>query len=118
MEVSEAVECDLESLHESLKSEEEYVPSSEEQSQLAWLALATNLPGKSAVRLAVLILQLAEKHGRKRHLLITPCRLADSSISRVAGYEGLVALEVAGLVEVNRCRGRNPLVSILETRRS
>ncbi len=94
--------------------DQNYFPTLGERQLLAWLVAATDLPGKATIRMALLVLQSAATCGRKQHLAITPQRLATTEMSRVAAYEGLRWLESAGLVSVKRCRGRSPLVTILD----
>lgn len=92
----------------------DYFPSPGERSLFSWLKLAAELPGKATFRMAILLLQSAIDCCRKQHLMITPKRVTSARMSRVAAYEGLRALEGAGLVTVKRCRGRSPLVTIVE----
>lgn len=94
--------------------ERDYHPTPGERRLLTWLSQVTQLPGKATFRMAVLVLQSATTHGRKRHLRVTPKGVASAGMSRVAAYEGLRALELAGLVTVKRCRGRSPLVTIVD----
>jgi hypothetical protein len=77
-----------------------------------WLARAAVHPGKA------LAVGLAVWHCaglRKRHdgLALCPKMLARFGITRQAGYRGLLALERANLVGVDRCRGRCPRVSLV-----
>ncbi len=92
----------------------DYCSTLAERQLLAWLTAAADLPGKSTIRTALLALELATMCGRKQHLGITPQSVATAGLSRVAAYEGLRLLESAGLVRVTRCRGRSPLVTILD----
>lgn len=99
---------------ESLWCDRDYSPTPGERRLLAWLNQVADLPGKATVRMALLILHSATICHRKQHLMITPKNVTTTGMSRVAAYEGLRALEEAGLVTVNRCRGRSPLVTIVE----
>lgn len=92
----------------------DYYPTPSERRLLGWLNRVADLPGKATVRMALLVLQSATDCGRRQHLMITPKKVTAARMSRVAAYEGLRALEEAGLVTVNRCRGRSPLVTIVE----
>jgi hypothetical protein len=82
---------------------------------LDWLAFANALPGKAtAVALAIWFAAGCQK---KRHdLKICQSLLERLGISRSAGYRGLSALETAGLLRVDRHRGRCPRVTILNRR--
>lgn len=92
----------------------DYSPTPGECRLLAWLAHVAELPGKATVRMALLVQHSATKYGRKQHLMVTPKKITEAGMSRVAAYEGLRALESAGLVTVKRCRGRSPLVTIVD----
>ena len=78
-----------------------------------WLHRAAVLPGRALhVALAVWYLAGIEKRG---HVKITWRVLDRFGVSPDAGRRGLLALERAGLVSVDRHRGRCPVVTILET---
>lgn len=96
----------------------DYSPSPGERSLLAWLKQAAELPGKATFRMAILVLQAAIDCRRKQHLMINPQKTWSARMSRVAAYEGLRALEEARLVTVKRCRGRSPLVTVVEVNNS
>ena len=51
---------------------------------------------------------------RSRTVALSGKLLEELGVSRFAGYRALTALEEAGLVSVQRHRGRNPVVTILE----
>jgi hypothetical protein len=78
---------------------------------LAWLIAAARLPGKP-LAVAVALWFLA---GCRKEFVIPLTRsiLAEFNVSRNAGYRGLHRLEQAGLVQVDRRRGRCPRVTIL-----
>ena len=92
----------------------DYFPTPGERRLLAWLSHVAGLPGKATVRMALLLLRSAIACRRKQHPMIIPKSVAKAGMSRVAAYEGLRALETAGLVTVKRCRGRSPLVTIVD----
>ena len=96
------------------RCDRDYTPAPAECRLLAWLSQAAELPGKATVRMALLVMRAATTCGRKQHLMIMPNSVAKAGMSRVAAYEGLRSLETAGLVTVKRCRGRSPLVTIVD----
>lgn len=93
----------------------DYSPTPAERRLLDWLTQVAELPGKAAVRVALLLLQLATVLKRKQFIMMRSKSVMNTGMSRVAAYEGLRELETAGLVSVKRCRGRSPLVTIVET---
>ncbi|MES2793561.1 MAG: hypothetical protein V4719_28365 [Planctomycetota bacterium] len=92
----------------------DYSPNAGERRMLAWLSQVAGLPGKATFRMALLALRLAVACGRKLHLMIEPKNVAKAGMSRVAAFDGVRALESAGLVTVKRCRGCSPVVTIVE----
>lgn len=75
-----------------------------------WVAAAAQLPGKS-LHVALALASLVSLRG-------TPCvRLGAGTLRRYgvadAVYDALSRLSEAGLVTVDRCRGRHPLVTVL-----
>jgi hypothetical protein len=78
----------------------------------AWLTLAARLPGR-ALHVALALWYLA---GLKKTREVKPTgnTWERFGVSPDAAYRGLRALEAAGLVWVDRRRGRCPLVKILE----
>ena len=94
--------------------DQDYSPTPGERRLLIWLEQAVALPGKATIRMALLVLQLATICHRKRHLMVRPKEISTNGMSRVAAYEGLRTLELAGMVTVKRCRGLSPLVTIVE----
>ena len=104
----------LAAFRESVEIAGDYSPSLEENRLLEWLSRVSELPGKSTVRIAILLLRKAMTLGRKWHIMIAPKDRDDIAISRVAAYEALVSMEAAGLVSVRHCRGRSALVSIID----
>ena len=80
-----------------------------------WLEVAGRLPGKALHVAIVLWLLAGIKHGRP--VKWEPATAATLGVRRHAAYRGLAALERAGLVEVDRHRGRCPVVTILPARR-
>ena len=78
---------------------------------LAWLGPATRLPGKAlAVGLAIWYLRGLKK---LETVMLTGPILNQFGVDRHAKYRALVALEKAGLVRVERQKGKNPTVEIL-----
>jgi hypothetical protein len=83
---------------------------------LNWLAAAASLPGKS-LAVAVALWYQAGLTKSREGLAVTPRLLRRFGINRYAGYRGLGLLELAGLVSVDRHRGRCPRVAILRATR-
>ena len=79
---------------------------------LGWLAQAACLPGK-ALHVGVFLWFLA---GLKNTcvVLLANGRLSGFGVNRSAKYRALNSLEAAGLVSVQRRRGRSPRVTLLE----
>lgn len=79
---------------------------------LRWLIKAAQLPGKS-MTIAIAIWFLC---GVKRSLTIklSGKLLREFNISRSTSYRGLKRLENAGLIVVERHRGRNAIVTIIK----
>lgn len=77
----------------------------------AWLVLAAKQPGK-ALHVAV-VLWLWAGIRRSSSGPLSSFRLRALGVSRFAGYRALRSLELAGLVTVERHRGRNPIVTLL-----
>ena len=76
---------------------------------VAWIGKAAELPGRAlAVGLAVWFIVGARRHSNA----VCPSLLARFGVSQRTAYRGLAALERAGLVEVDRHRGRCPRVTI------
>ena len=79
-----------------------------------WLARAFPLPGR-ALHIGVALWFWA---GIKRSARVTLSvgQMAELGMSRWSVYRALAALESAGLVAVDRHRGRHPVVTILDGR--
>ena len=78
---------------------------------VSWLTRAAALPGGTlATSLAIWFRSGCERS--QRGLSICPQLLERFGVKRVAGYRALNALEKAGLVSVERHRGRCPLVTV------
>jgi hypothetical protein len=77
-----------------------------------WLVIAARQPGK-ALHVAIELWHIA---GLKRSgtLSLSMRRLSVFNMSRFSGYRGLTALEAAGLISVERHRGRKPIVTLLD----
>jgi hypothetical protein len=78
---------------------------------LPWLALAGRQPGK-ALHVAVALWFLAGVT-KSSTVALSNEVLATFGVNRRAGHRGLTALERAGLVAVERHRGRQPRVTVL-----
>lgn len=78
-----------------------------------WLGAAARLPGKAPLAVG---LEVWFEAGRRRstEITLTTAVLMRFGIDRKAKYRGLVALEDAGLVRVQRVPRRNPIVTIIE----
>lgn len=80
---------------------------------LAWLTIASQLPGKTlAVAMAIWF-----ESGRRRcanTIILTTAILARFNVGRKAKYGALKHLQDAGLIVVHRKPRRNPVVTILE----
>ena len=81
-----------------------------------WLTQAAKLPGK-AFEVGIALWFLAGVQ-RKRTVTLSGSALRDLEVSRFAGYRALSALEKTGLVSVQRHPGRNPIVTILEYKKT
>ncbi len=77
----------------------------------AWLCRAGQLGGKT-LGVALTLQHLASLE-RKRSVKWRPVKAREMGIGRRASYSGLESLENVGLIEVERHRGRCPLVTIL-----
>jgi hypothetical protein len=81
----------------------------------AWLQVAARLPGQAlAVGIAVWHVGGMSKAPRFK---VSNGVLGDLGVSRQAGYRGLSELETAGLISVERHRGRSPVVTLLQVDR-
>lgn len=77
----------------------------------AWLAKASQLPGKAlAVGLSIWSLAIAVK---KSTVMVTPDNLRQYEIDPPAKSRAITALAKAGLIAVERKRGRFPTVTLL-----
>lgn len=77
---------------------------------LTWLAMAAGLPGHCLhVGLAVWYLVGLQ---RNEVVELRPMVLRTFDVSRYAGYRALMLLEQAGLIRVQRNRGRSAIVTI------
>lgn len=77
-----------------------------------WLSRAAIQPGR-ALHVAITIWFMAGIKNNRRMRLPSGI-LRDFSVSRYSEYRALNNLESAGLISVNRKRGRNPIITILE----
>lgn len=83
-------------------------------SDLLWLQRAAELNGKSPLIAALLLLTLSRRFDRRQHIMVTAKTRTAHGLDQKTLYQALVNLETAGLVTVNRGRGRPPLVSIVD----
>jgi hypothetical protein len=79
-----------------------------------WLSRAGQLPGK-ALHVGIALWHLAGLN-RSGRLALSGSLLRQMGVKRVASYRALTALEQAGLVSVERCVGRQPIVTIRDNR--
>ncbi len=79
---------------------------------MPWFFAAGALPGKAAF-VGCVLWQLAAME-RSLTVRLSGTSWEDSGIHRLAVYRGLAALEQAGFVSVDRKRGRNPIVTLLD----
>ena len=79
---------------------------------LAWLQKAARLPGR-ALAVGMAVWHLAGLRGTQQHLSLSTERLAPFGVSRYAKDRALRLLAEAGLVTVDRKKGRSPSVSLI-----
>ena len=80
---------------------------------LNWLTAASGLPGKAPLSVALAIwFQVGRRQSKT--VKLTTETLDRFSVKRKAKYAGLIALEEAGLITVDRELRRNPVVTILD----
>ena len=77
-----------------------------------WLSAAARLPGR-ALHVAV-SLRFWTGIKRTNHIALSVAGLAVLGVSRQAAYRALKTLETAGLIAVDRHRGRKPWVTVIE----
>ncbi len=80
-----------------------------------WLTRAAQQPGR-ALHVAIAIWFWASIIGSGQ-IALSISRLKELGVSRYAAYRGLAALERAGLILVQRHRGRKPIITLMEHRR-
>jgi hypothetical protein len=80
---------------------------------IQWLSLASQLPGRGVLAMAVVILQLAVRIQRDDYVLLLPKTLQRTGLSRSSSYRALESLQQAGLINIRRNHGDSPLVTIL-----
>ena len=80
---------------------------------MAWIGATFSLP--SSVTKVALAVWYQAKRSRSKDATISPALLTQFGLDRKAGYRALKSLEAAGLIKVDRHRGRAPRVTILET---
>jgi DNA-binding transcriptional ArsR family regulator len=79
---------------------------------MPWLEAAGRLPGQ-ALAVGLELWHLAGLRRTRRHLSLSTERLARFGVSRHAKDRALQQLRDAGLVAVDRKKGRSPRVSLL-----
>lgn len=79
-----------------------------------WVCRLAGVRHRVSLLAAWAILFKAGVAGTRKDLPITPELLKRFGVSQRSGYRALAALEQAGLVKVNRHRGRCPRVTILK----
>jgi len=77
-----------------------------------WLTHAARLPG-SALSVGVCLWHLAGLRSTRQDLALSTERLESLSVSRHSKDRALIALAAAGLITVERKRGRSPRVSLV-----
>jgi hypothetical protein len=77
-----------------------------------WIARANEF-GKPAV-LVGLVLWYISGFTKRKTVVLTSKKTKELNLSRYIKYEGLKALEKAGLIEVERRERQNPIVTILD----
>jgi hypothetical protein len=83
---------------------------------LTWLECATGLPGRS-VHVALALWHEATRSG-SRCIDLSNMLCMRFHVERNAKYRALRSLELAGLVVVERRRGRSPRVTVLTSERT
>lgn len=80
---------------------------------LAWLSIASKLPGKAPLAVA---LSIMFEVGRRKQteIVLTSAICERFGVNRKSKYRGLHALEDVGLVSVERRPRKNPIVTVLE----
>lgn len=78
--------------------------------KMDWLTQAAQLPGKS-LHIAIAILSAARWSGGKP-VVLSQRAVAKFGVSRDAGYNALGRLAEAGLINVDRGRGREPTLTV------
>ncbi len=77
---------------------------------MPWLETVAKLPGKAlAVSILICFLRGVTK---KCEFTLRPSLLKRLNVERKAGYRALRQLEAAGLVTVQRKRGKSPVISL------
>ena len=78
-----------------------------------WLIKAAKLPGR-ALHVGIVLWFLAGMK-RSHQISLSRLQLTNLGVKRHSGYRGVEALERAGLVSVDRKRGRQAIVTLLES---
>jgi len=82
----------------------------------AWLAEAARQPGR-ALHVAIALWFLSGMT-KNRKVTLSGSVLRILGVKRHSGYRGLKCLEKANLLRVKRHSGRNPIVTLLDFRKS
>jgi hypothetical protein len=78
---------------------------------MVWIAAAAALPGRTA-NVAIAIWSLVCATGRVA-VELTPATLRRYGVSREAGHDALSRMAQAGLLALDRARGRHPRLTVL-----
>jgi len=78
----------------------------------SWIAVAGRIPGKAAQ--VALALWFAAGVSKARTFPVPMSRIRELGVTRQAAYRGLQAMEDAGLIALERGRGRRAVVTLLE----
>ena len=85
---------------------------------MAWLCAASRASGNgSGFKVAIALWYLSGLNRQARTVKLKGSVLREMGVDRHAAYRGLVTLEEAGLISVERHPGRSPLVTILDVGR-
>ncbi|MBM4049423.1 MAG: hypothetical protein FJ279_30375 [Planctomycetes bacterium] len=84
---------------------------------LSWIERAARLPGQ-ALAVGMALWHLAGLRSAQQHLSLSTERLAAFGVSRYAKDRALRNLSTAGLVAVDRKKGRSPRVSLITRSKS
>jgi len=85
---------------------------------MTWLCTASGASGHgSGFKVAIALWYLSGLNRQAKTVKMKSSVLREMGVDRHAAYRGLVTLEKAGLISVERHPGRSPLVTILDVGR-